>query len=147
MSPSETTNKATREEWRELGFYYETDDSRKIWRFVGSLEGLLGLPAILDQYVADPRNTLKSEHEQYGPYMYLKIMTWPEAGIVAGSIHGRLEDLSRLAELLRLKLQEQEAGSEVIVNEAYTPDYEYSLLFEVMQKGFDPASVDPELEH
>ncbi len=146
MSPSEKTNAATRKEWRELGSYYKTDDEQKQWRFVGSRNGLLRLPSLLDQYVSDPRNVAKSEHEHYGPYMYLKIMTWSEPDIVKGSIHGKLEDLSRLAVLLRSKLQGQEPGSEVVVGSEYSPDVKYSLLFEIMQDDFDPASVDPELK-
>ena len=32
MCPSEKINQATRDEWRDLGFYYEQDDSR--WIFI-----------------------------------------------------------------------------------------------------------------
>lgn len=145
MSPSQATNTATRKEWRELGLYYETDHARKLWRFAGSREGLLGFAALLDEYVSDPGNTRQSEHEHYGPYQYLKVMTWPEPGIDESSIHGSLEDLARLAALLRVKLEGLAPGSQVVVGPEYAPNMEYSLLFEIMADGFDPASVDPEL--
>jgi hypothetical protein len=70
----------TRREWRELGFFYDRDDVSKEWRLVGSREGLRHFAGLLRAYVADPRNEMKSEHEHYGPYMYLEVMTWPEAG-------------------------------------------------------------------
>ena len=135
----------TREEWRELGFYYETDDERKQWRFVGSRDGLLGLPSLLDQYISDPRNASKSEHDHYGPYMYLKVMTWSEPGIDEQSIHGKLDDLARLGHLIRSRIQKQIPGSQVVIGSEYAPDVKYSLLFEIMKDDFDPASADPEL--
>ena len=75
--PSDATNRMTR---RELGFVYDKDDDRKESRLVGSRSGLLRFRDLLLEYSADPRNAKKSEHEHYGPYMYLEIMTWPEAG-------------------------------------------------------------------
>jgi hypothetical protein len=34
--PSEATNRATRREWRELGFFYLRDDRTKVWTLAGS---------------------------------------------------------------------------------------------------------------
>jgi hypothetical protein len=39
--PSEATNRATRREWRELGFFYLRDDRTKVWTLAGSRAGLL----------------------------------------------------------------------------------------------------------
>ena len=66
--PSDATNRATRREWRELGFFYDRDDGTKVWKLTGSRVGLLRFRDALLSYVADPRNALKSEHEHYGPY-------------------------------------------------------------------------------
>jgi hypothetical protein len=78
----------TRREWRELGYFYFLDDEAKEWRLTGSKEGLMGFAASLEAYAFDPTFTGKSEHEHFGPHMYLKVMTWPEAGIDGQSIHG-----------------------------------------------------------
>jgi hypothetical protein len=77
--PSNVVNEKTRGEWRALGFFYEVNHEAKVWTLVGSRAGLLCFSDALRAYVADPRNALESEHEHYGPYMYLKVMTWPEA--------------------------------------------------------------------
>ncbi len=53
----------------------------------------------LRSYIAEPRNTMESEGEHYGPYMYLEVMTWPEAGFDDHASRGSLEDLARLARL------------------------------------------------
>jgi hypothetical protein len=78
--PSDATNRATREEWRELGFFYDPDDRAKTWTLTGSRLGLRRFVECLLEYAADPGNAMQSEHQHYGPYMYLEVMTWPEAG-------------------------------------------------------------------
>src|SRR5437773_4027209 len=88
--PSDAANKATRREWRELGFFYDRDDQTRVWKLTSSRAGLLGFRDALLSYVADPRNALKSEHEHYGPYSYLEVMTWPEAGFDADRKSTRL---------------------------------------------------------
>ena len=77
--PSDATNQSTRREWRELGFFYDRDDQAKVWQLTGSRAGLLRFRDVLRSYAADPGNDLKSEHQHYGPYGYLEVMTWPEA--------------------------------------------------------------------
>jgi hypothetical protein len=72
---------ATHAEWRELGFYYLLDEEAKVWCLVGSQAGLLRFSQLLRNHVADPRNEKKSEHEHYGPYCYLEVMTWPTPGM------------------------------------------------------------------
>jgi hypothetical protein len=101
---SDATNRATRREWRELGFFYDSDDEARAWRLTGSRAGLLRFRDALRSYVANPTNALESEHQHYGPYMYLKIATLPNTGFDKDSIHGSLSDLTRLANLVEARL-------------------------------------------
>jgi len=143
MSPSEDTNEATRCEWRTLGFFYDRDDRTRKWRLVGSLDGLQSFVAILRAYGRDPRNARQSEHDHYGPYMYLKVMTWPDPGIDGDAIYGSLGDLIRLAGLIEQRLQKATPGDTFGIADAYTRGCEYDLVFEVADAGFDPATADP----
>src|SRR4030095_7454405 len=108
---NESLKEQTRSEWRELGFFYDRDDKSKEWLLIGSRAGLGRFSSLLRAYVAAPRNVRKSEHEHYGPYMYLKFMTWPEAGMNENTIHGPLEQLARLASLVEGHIASLEPGS------------------------------------
>jgi hypothetical protein len=143
--PSDAVNKSIRDDWRELGFFYNRDDRRKVWTLTGSRAGLLRFRDALLAYVADPRNTLKSEHEHYGPYCYLEVMTWPEAGFDDHAIRGPLADLGRLASLIEAKLAEARPGSAARIREEFAENSPYALLLDVREDGFDPASADPGL--
>ena len=143
--PSDATNKSIRDDWRELGFFYDRDGQNRVWTFTSSRAGLLRFRDALLAYVADPRNTLKSEHEHYGPYSYLKIMTWPEAGFDDHAIRGPLADLGRLASLIEAKLAGARPGSAVRIREEFAEDSPYALLLDVREDGFDPASADSSL--
>jgi hypothetical protein len=143
--PSDATNSATRREWRELGFFYDRDDQTKVWKLTGSRAGLLRFRDELLSYVANPSNASKSEHEHYGPYFYLEIMTWPEAGFDEHAIRGSLEDLARLAAIIEAKLATSLPGSSIQIREEFAADSPYSLVLEIRKDGFDPASADPQL--
>jgi hypothetical protein len=143
--PSEATNRATRKEWRELGFFYDRDDQAKEWRLVGSRSGLLRFRDLLLKYAGEPRNAKQSEHEHYGPYMYLKVMTWPDAGVDQNAIRGQLADLKRLADIVDGRLKTASPGSMLRVQREYVEDTDYLLVFDVKEEGFDPASADPML--
>src|SRR2546429_9890497 len=120
--PSDAANKATRREWLELGFFYDRDDQTRVWKLTSSRAGLLGFRDALLSYVADPRNALKSEHEHYGPYSYLEVKTWPEAGFDAHAIRGPLADLTRLAKLIEAKLATARPGSSLLIKEEFAPE-------------------------
>lgn len=143
LMPSDKVNKKTREEWRTLGFFYDVDHEAKVWTLIGSRAGLLCFRDVLRAYVADPRNTLESEHEHYGPYMYLKVMTWQEAGFDKDAIRGPLGDLARLAELVEAKLADAQPGSTVRIHEEFAADSPYALVLQVHEDSFDPATADP----
>jgi len=140
-----TTKERTRAEWRELGFFYDRDDGEKEWVLIGSRAGLRRFAGLLLDYVADLRNATKSEHEHYGPYMYLEVMTWPEAGMDDHSIHGSLADLKRLALLVEDRVARMEVTTATRIREEFAPDSPYSLVLQLRPDGFDPASQDSSL--
>lgn len=131
------------QEWRDLGFFYDRDDGAKVWRLTGSRVGLLRFRDTLLSYVADPRNATKSEHEHYGPYSYLKVMTWPEAAFDKEAIRGPLVDLARLAKLIESKLATATPGSSVLIRTEFAPESPYTLILDLREDGFDPAAADP----
>ena len=134
----------TRAEWRELGFFYDLDDSSKEWLLLGSRAGLLGFSELLRRYATNPRREGKSEHDHYGPYMYLKVMTWPTAGMDADSIHGTLGDLERLASLVDEKVGALAPGQRAHIRDEFATS-EYALVIELRDDSFDPASADGNL--
>jgi hypothetical protein len=140
--PSDEVNKQTRAEWRALGFFYDRDDEAKVWELIGSRAGLMCFRDALLAYVDDPHNAKESEHEHYGPYMYLKIMTWQEAGFDNNAIRGPLADLLRLAELIETKLAKAQPGSVFRIQEEFITNSPYALVLQVREDGFDPATAD-----
>lgn len=139
-------NDATRREWRELGFFYACDHNAARWRIVGSYPGLLKFVEILDDYASKSRNNQLSEHEHYGPYFYLKLMTWEEPEITTSAICGTLADFQRLATIVRKKLSSSRPGSTFVVSDEYAVGGG-SIEFEVREDCFDPAAADPLLSN
>src|SRR6266508_6081592 len=131
-----------REEWRQLGFHSLCDDAAKEWRLTGSRSGLGRFAHLLCRYVANPTNAPLSEHEHHNPYGSLEIMTWGVAGFDGHAIHGTLQDLMRLAGLVETALISATPGSRVSIREEYSPEAEYTLVLDVQEDGFDPASAD-----
>ncbi|HEV8111610.1 MAG TPA: hypothetical protein VGR31_02460 [Planctomycetota bacterium] len=140
------TKAATRSEWRELGFFYACDDAAKEWQIVGSQNGLSRFASLLRAYAADPRNAPESEHEHYGPYMYLEVMTWHEPGIDDHSIHGTMAQLGQLAALVEERTAALEPGGKARILEEYSRASAYALVLERREDEFDPASLDGSLE-
>lgn len=134
-----------REDWRELGFFYDLDDAAKEWIVVGSRLGLSGFSGLLRAYVADPSNAMQSEHEHYGPYMFLEVMTWTDAGMDGHSIHGTLQDLERLADIVDARVALLRPGERARIREDYSATSEYALVLDLREDGFDPASLDGNL--
>jgi len=144
--PSDATNESTRREWRQLGFFYDRDDEAKVWKITGSRAGLFKFRDALLDYVANPLNNSKSEHEHYGPYGFLEIMTWPEPGFDEHAIRGSLADLARLAKLVEVKVNFSQPKSDIFIKEEFAVNSPYALVLEFREDGFDPASPDPYLD-
>jgi hypothetical protein len=142
--PTGMTEEEIKQQWRKLGFYCELDDQKKLWTLTGSRAGLLYFPDLLLGYVADPQNASDKQHQHYGPYGTLEVMTWPDSGFDSHAIRGSLTGLARLAELIETKLATAEPGSPILIREEFAPDSPYSLMLDVRADGFDPASADRE---
>lgn len=142
MKNSGTCNKTIIDEWRKLGFYYETNDKLRQWVLTGSRDGLLNFHAILKDYVSNPQNEEVSAHAHYGPHMYLKIMTWESPGINKHSIHGSMHDINMLADTFIAKLKNTPVGSSFTIGHDFTSDSDYSIQVNVREDGFDPCSLD-----
>jgi hypothetical protein len=144
MKLSGSVAELTRAEWRELGFFYDRDDQAKEWRLTGSRQGLLAFATLLEDYSSDPRNVTLSEHDHFGPHMYLEVMTSHEPGLDDHAISGSLPDLARLGRLVRDAVTSAPSRP-IVINRQYAPSAEYSLVLNVREDGFDPASMDPQL--
>lgn len=73
--------------------------------------------------------------------MYLEVMTWPNAGMDGHAIHGSLEDLERLAALVDEHVARLEPGHKARIREEFASTSEYSLVLELHDDSFDPASA------
>jgi hypothetical protein len=142
--PAQLTEDQIKQRWRELGFFCELDDQKRIWTLTGSRAGLLYFPDLLLGYVNDPANATDGDHKEYGPYGSLEIMTWHDAGFDSKAIRGSLTALTHLAELVEVKLATAEPGTPISIREEFAPESRYTLLLDVRADGFDPASTDRE---
>jgi hypothetical protein len=130
--------------WRELGFFCELDEQKRLWTLTGSRRGLLYFQDLLLGFVNDPQNATDGSRKHYGPYGALEVVTWPDAGFDGHGIRGSLADLTRLAELVETKLISAEPGESILIREEYAPESPFSLLLDVRADAFDPASTDRE---
>ncbi len=138
------TEEQIRQKWRELGFFCELDDERKIWILTGSRAGLLFFSDLLLGYVNDPSNAADGTKKRYDPYGSLQIMTWPEAGFGGNAIRGSLVALAHLAELVEVKLASAQAGERLRIRDEFSSTSPYSLVLDVRADGFDPSTTDRE---
>jgi hypothetical protein len=144
MSSKETDPRAqTSSEWRRLGFFYDYDDSSRAWIVRGSRAGLGLLCSELRAYARNPAHAPESEHEHYGPYSYLKLVTWPEAKIVADGVYGRLDDFERLAGIIEAGLHTMVHGEELRIDSEYSTRNDSVLVIKLEPDDFDPAACDP----
>ena len=131
-------------EWRDLGFHYDQDDNcgSPKWRFHGSKVGLNNFALLLDEYVSNPNNDSISEHQHYGPYNYLKIMTWDKPIITEEYIAGTINDLKSLRQLFVDKLANARSGESFDIHKEYGLGNTIGCTFFVTADDFDPASMD-----
>lgn len=132
----------TKEEWRDLGFYYDFDKENTTWHLVGSLDGLSSFSRILREYADDERNNNIGEHEHLGPYMYLTIVTSESPKITDYGIFGSLSDLKRHSDLTSEKIKNSKPDIVLQIDTEYSDENEAILLFEIKNDGFDPSVAD-----
>ncbi len=140
-TPPREITPLTGEEWHRLGFYHELDPDRRVWHLCGSRSGLLGFAGLIARHAESLTISPDARPLQLGPYGDLQVKFWERPGIDDESIHGRPEDLRRLAELIQSRLGNAWPGAEVVIGSEYVGDIECSLVFEVMDKDFDPATA------
>lgn len=144
QAPADMTQEQIKTGWRKLGFFCELDDQRRAWTLTGSRSGLLYFPDLLLGYVGDPENASNGKRAHFGPYGSLEVMTSPVSGLDAHAIHGTLQGLTHLAELVEAKLAFAEVGSRLRIRDEFAPASQYSLLLDVRADGFDPSTADRE---
>ena len=135
----------TRQEWRDLGVYYISNDEERVWHLHGSKSCLLQFAALLERYGANPARAAVSEHEHLGPHWYLTLTNYPEARLDGRGIWGQPADFERLARLLRDAVSRASPGQTCKVREEYVPTAEYDLILHVETDSFDPSTLDPQL--
>lgn len=140
-TPPRDITPVTGEEWRRLGFYHELDPDRRVWRLCGSRSGLHGFARLIARHADSTAVSPEARPLQLGPYGDLQVKLWERPGIDDESIHGRPDDLRRLAQLVESCLADTRPGGEVVIGPEYAGDAECSLLFEVMDDDFDPADA------
>ena len=133
-----------KDEWRELGFYYDLEqtDDKKEWRFYGDIKGLNNFVRLLEDYTNKSANNFLSEHDHYGPYSYLKIMTWDRPVIAESYIAGTILDLKDFKNILADKLAKVQAGQTFTIDKEYGINNSAVAKFFIMDDGFDPVSMD-----
>jgi hypothetical protein len=139
-TPREITP-VTGAEWRRLGFYHELDPDRRVWRLCGSRSGLIAFGRLIAGHADSVAASSQARPLRLGPYGDLQIKFWERPGIDDESIYGRPDDLRRLAELIESRLAELWPGGQLVIGAEYAGDAECSLVFEVMDADFDPATA------
>jgi hypothetical protein len=129
-------------EWNQLGFYYEYDKDIKQWRFLGSKVGLERFAVSIKSFSEDIVNSNISEHVHYGPYNYLKVMTWGEPCVTQDYIGGTQNDLLKLSHILTDKLALYSIGQAFVIKEEYSMTSTSSLLFIIMSDDFTPSFIE-----
>jgi hypothetical protein len=133
---------ATKEEWNELGFYYDYDKETREWIVEGSNEGLLAFVRILREYAGKEANRKVGEHHHLGPYMYLTIVTAESPKITDYGIFGSSADLARLSDILAACLEGSKVGDTIKVDSKYSNTNEAVLIIKVKSNSFDPSEPD-----
>lgn len=143
MTELDNLDELTRSEWNSLGFFYDYDDTRATWLVRAHRHGMNRLCEELRRYASDHRNAKLSEHAHYGPYSYLKFVTWTEPQIVPDGIYGRVHDFERLAEIVATAIASATPGDTRRIDEMYATRNEAKLELLLEPDNFDVASADP----
>ena len=144
MQSVDESNEQTRAEWMGLGFFYSYDELERSWLVRADRDGMKRLGDALRSYASNPRHEAISEHEHYGPYSYLKFVTWAEAKIVPDGFYGTLADLAKLANIVTNAIAKARVGDIIRIDDVYSTASEARLELSLEPDGFAVASADPE---
>jgi hypothetical protein len=128
-------------DWNDLGFWYDVTPENG-WIIRGSRVGLEKFAAVLNAYAADPRNNVLSEHDHFGPYMYLKVVTWSSPEVNRDGIYGTLPDIIRLAALICEHLLSCKPGDSFALAQAFSTASSTELTLICEPESFDPGAYD-----
>ncbi|MDQ2753311.1 MAG: hypothetical protein M3R72_09855 [Bacteroidota bacterium] len=135
-------DKNIKNEWRELGFYYDNGEEKDEWRFYGCKKGLQNFVRLLDEYIKKPNHAELSQEDAFGPYTYLKIMTWDKPTITSNYFAGTLENLANLKNLIADNISKTAIGQSFNIENDYGVNNSVTATFFIMPDDFDPVSMD-----
>jgi len=127
--------------WEHLGYWFEFSESRTTWVFRLTRAARHKLSRLFWDYVRDPRHAVLSEHDHYGPYSDLKIVTWSEPRIDGDGIWGSMGELSQLASLIDERLLPAQVGEVIRIDREYFPSGNGAI--EILVLNDDAALIPP----
>lgn len=132
----------TKEDWRDLGFYYEFEKVEKRWLLIGSRAGLSKLVELIRTFVNKSQACSVGEHEHLGPYSYFTLVLADAPAITDYGVFGPLDDLLELAKVLENRIGASRPGQTIVIDAEYSSGNEAMLELFVKEDGFDPSSAD-----
>ena len=135
--------KLTVEEWKELGFFYSSDDDKKRWDLYGSLSGVARLSEKLNSFLE--RDEKFGEHEHFLPHWYLTIEYDETPDIKKRGILGRKLDFLKLRDYLNSISNNFSSQSCVSIHDCFE-ETSYEMFFHIEDDDFDPSSMDWQLQ-
>lgn len=130
-------------EWKELGFFYSSDDVKKRWDLYGSLSGLAKLSEELSNFIK--RDEKFGEHEHLLPHWYLTIEYDEAPDISKRGIVGRKHDLLKLRDYLNSISNNLSPQSCISIHSCFEKT-SYEMYFHIENDDFDPSSMDWQLQ-
>lgn len=132
----------TREDWRDLGFYYDFDKVERRWRLIGTRSGLSNLAELIRTFANKCRARSVGEHEHLGPYSYFTLVLADAPAITDYGVFGRSDDLLQLATVLDDRVFANGPGQTIVIDAEYSNENEAVLELVIKEDGFDPSSAD-----
>ena len=133
----------TRNEWKELGFFYYSDDSEKRWDLYGSQSGIVRLSEEISDFIS--RDEIFGEHQHLLPHWYLTIEYDEVPDINKRGIVGRKVDLLKVRDFLNSAQNNSSPRSCVAIHSCFDQTT-YKMYFHIEQDDFDPSSMDWQLQ-
>lgn len=140
---SEKGAEITRTEWRELGFFYESNEELKRWDLYGSKAGLGNLVKLLNQFAL--REESNGEHEHLGPHWYFTLTSSSSPMLDKRGVWGSPKDFKKLAKLIDSELSLYSVGECIEISDKFCGEAEFCIALHIKGEAFDSASLDQQL--